>query len=450
MPTVQPTAIMNKKTIAVWCLYDFANSIYVAVIPATIWSAYYAKVIVGNAAGLGDLWWGRSVSGAMLVVAVTSPVMGALADHAGVRKRLLASYTLISVAATCLLAMVEPGMVVRGFVLSLISYIGFEGGIVFYNAYLPEIAPADHQGRVSGWGFALGYAGSFAGLLIAFPFVKRDLYGSAFFWTGIGFLVCAWPAFIWLPRDAPAQRGVRDAIIGGLRGTAETVRAVLRLRELRRFLLAYFFFEDGVTTVINMASVFAATTLGFKATELIALFATVQVSALVGALLWAKPTDQRGPKLVVMTMLVQWAVVVTLAYFVQTKAQFFVVAVIAGTGLGAVQAASRAFMASLIPSGKEAEFFGFYALCGKSASIMGPLLFGTVSNYTRGNQRVAILSVIAFYIIGALLLARVRAGGPTLSAQDAHLANGRRSRDEASRVRSTAAGDAVAGIREDE
>lgn len=410
---------MNTKTLVVWCLYDFANSIYAAVIPATIWSAYYANVVVGNADGLGDLWWGRVVSGTMLCVAATSPVMGSIADYAGLRKRLLETYSLVSVAATCLLATVEPGMVLLGFALSLIANIGFEGGLVFYNAYLPEIAPADYQGRVSGWGFALGYAGSFVGLLVAFPFVKQGMYGAVFISVGIGFLLCALPAFYGLPADAYARMGLRQAAFGGIRNTAATFRSVLRTRELRRFLLAYFFFEDGITTVINMAALFAAKTLGFKDTELIGLFAIVQVSALVGALLWAKPTDRRGPKFVVMAMLAQWTIIAGLAYFVQTKTQFFVIAVLAGTGLGAVQAASRAFMASLVPAGKEAEFFGLYALCGKSASVMGPLLFGYVSYTTGGNQRVAILSIIVFYVVGAVLLARVRAGGPRMLAQRA-------------------------------
>ncbi|MBI3950514.1 MAG: MFS transporter [Acidobacteria bacterium] len=403
---------MNKKTIAVWCLYDFANSIFYAVIPATIWSAYYANKIVGNSTGLGDLWWGRIVSSTMLFVAVTSPVMGALADYAGVRKRLLVIYTLISAAVTTSLAIVGPGMVMLGFALSVIAYIGAEGGVVFYNAYLPEIAPVDYQGRVSGWGFALGYAGSFAGLLVALPFVRKDLFGPAFLSTGIGFLLFALPALFWLPADAPARMSFKEAAVGGLRSTLETFRLVWRLREPRRFLSAYFFYEDGVNTVITMAAVFAAKTLGFEATELIGLFAIVQVSALLGALLWAKPTDRRGPKFVVMIMLIQWSIIVVLAYFVQTKVQFFVIAVLAGSGLGAVQAASRAFMASLIPAGKEAEFFGLYALCGKSASIMGPLLFGSLSRYTEGNQRLSILSIMALYIVGASLLARVRAGGP--------------------------------------
>lgn len=403
---------MNKKTIAVWCLFDFANSIFYAVIPATVWSAYYANRIVGNATGLGDLWWGRAVSLTMLVVAFTSPVMGAVADYAGVRKRLLIVYTLISASATCLLLTVEPGMVIWGFVLTLLAYIGIEGGLVFYNAYLPEIAPPSYQGRVSGWGFAVGYAGSFAGLLMAFPLVQRELYGLAFLVVGLGVLLLALPAFFGLPADAPARMGVKEAAAGGLREAIETFRAARSLPPMRRFLAAYFFYEDGVNTVINTAAIFAAKTLGFAATELIGLFATVQVSALVGAMVWAKPTDRRGPKFVVMAMLIQWSLIVTLAYFVQSKPQFFAIAVLAGSGLGAIQAASRAFMASLIPEGKEAEFFGLYALCGKSASIIGPLVFGMVSHLTAGNQRLSVLSVIVFYVVGALLLARVRAGGP--------------------------------------
>lgn len=407
---------MNRKTIAVWCLYDFANSIYVATIPI-VWAPYYANMIVGNETGLGDLWWTRVVSLTMLFVALTSPMVGAIADYAGLRKRLLIAYTLVSVCATALLATVEPGMLAFGFVLSLISYIGFEGGIVFYNAYLPEIAPRHYQGRVSGWGFAVGYAGSLAALLMMLPLVRGERYSLGFVAVAAGFLLFALPGFVGLPPDRRRTRGIREAALGGVRDTARTLREVLRIPQLRGFLLAYLFYEDGVITVINTASLFAAKTLGFEFAELLGLFAIVQISALVGAWIWAKPTDRLGPKFVVMAMLAQWSIVVTLAYFVQTKMQFLFLGALAGTGLGAVQAASRAFMASLIPRGKEGEYFGFYALCGKSAAILGPFLFGVVSRQTGGNQRIAILSVLVLYVLGASLLMRVRAGGPARVAE---------------------------------
>jgi UMF1 family MFS transporter len=412
MPESSP-AKNNPKTILGWCLYDFANSIYVAVIPATIWQVYFANHVVGNEAGQGDLWWGRAVSTTMLFVAATSPLMGGVADYAGVRKKLLILYTLVGAGGTCLLASVAPGMVLWGFLLTVLAGIGFEGSMVFYNAYLPEIASLDHQGRVSGWGFATGYAGSLLGLLMVLPLVGGEKYEAAFLATGAAYLLFALPAFFWLPPDVPARLGVTQAAGGGFRESWRTFRDILHFPALRRFLLAYFIYEDGVNTVVYFSSLFAAKTLGFSATQLILLFAVVQVSALLGALLWAKPTDRLGPKFVVLAMLVQWSLVVMAAYFVQSQIQFFVVAVLAGTGLGAIQAASRAFMATLIPAEREAEFFGFYTLCGKSASILGPLVFGAISVATGGNQRLAVLSVLLFYLVGAAVLWRVRAGGPT-------------------------------------
>jgi UMF1 family MFS transporter len=402
---------MNRKTIASWCLYDFANSFY-AVLSTVVWGPFYQRRIVGNEQGLGDLWWGYVISTTMLVVALSSPMMGAIGDYAGRRKRLLVFYTVTSVAALAMFTTVQPGAVYWGFLVSVISYVGFEGALVFYNAYLPEIAPRDYQGRVSGWGFAVGYGGSLVCLALALPFVQRGIFNGVWLVVAAAYLLFSLPAFLWLPADAAPQLGVRAAAVGGLRETWRTSREILRLRETRRFLLAYFIFEDGVNTVITFAPAFAAQTMGFSFTELLVLFGLVQASALVGAFLWAKPTDRLGPKRVVMIVLVQWSLVAIAAYFVQTKMQFFVVAVLAGTGLGAIQAASRAFMSTLIPKGREGDFFGFYTLCGKTGSWLGPLVFGQVSHAT-GNQRLAVLSVLLFFAIGGTLVGRVKAGGPT-------------------------------------
>lgn len=403
---------MNRRVIASWCLFDFANSFYV-VLPAVVWGPYYQRQIVGNERGLGDLWWGYAISTTMLTVAATSPMMGAVADYAGIRKRLLILYTLASVAAVALFTTVDPGMILWGYLVTVVSYVGFEGGLVFYNSYLPEIARRDFQGRVSGWGFAVGYSGSLLSLLLALPFVQRGAFSGVWLSVAGAFLLFSLPAFVWLPADQAPRRGILEAAMGGFQLTAQTFRELRTLPNTRRFLLAYFFYEDGVNTVINFASAFAAQTLGFTFPELLVLFGVVQISALVGAFLWAKPTDRRGPKRVVMTMLAQWSLVTVAAFLVQTKAQFFLVAVLAGSGLGAIQASSRAFMATLVPRGREGDFFGFYALCGKSAAVLGPLLFGSISAAAGGNQRLAILSVTALFVVGAALLSRVRAGGPT-------------------------------------
>ncbi len=407
---------MNRKTIISWCLYDFANSFYV-VLPAVVWQIYFQNKIVGNEHGQGDLWWGRIISTSMFLVAVSSPMMGAIADYAAARKRLLIAYTLISVCAVALFGTVQPGMIYWGFALTVVSYVMFEGALVFYNAYLPEIAPREYQGRVSGWGFGTGYAGSALGLLLALLFVRQKMYTAAWLGVAASFLIFALPAFLWLPPDAPARRGIIDAATGGIRESWNTFKEILQHKELRRFLLAYFFFEDGVNTVTYFAAGFASKTLQFSDEESIFLFLLIQISALAGAFLWAKPTDRWGPKRVLQLILVQWSLVVIAAYFVQTKMQFFFVGALAGTGLGTVQAGARTFMSTLIPKGREGDFFGFFSLCGKTAAVMGPFLFGQVSYATGGNQRLAILTVIILYIVGGTLLSRVNAGGPTAQTE---------------------------------
>ena len=411
-----------RRTIVAWVLYDFANSAFAAIVLATIYPAYYANLVVGNADGRGDFWWGLAVSTSMVLVALTSPLFGGIADHAGVRKRFLVWLSLASVAATALLATVGPGDVVGGFVLAVAGMVTFEAAFVYYNSYLPRIAPPEALGRVSAAGFAVGYAGSLVAFLAAYPFAAAKAYWGCFLVAAAQFALVSIPAFVVLPSDTRRAVPLGTALARGARETLATLREIVRDRdriEMRRFLTAYLVYEDGVNTVIAFAAVFAAKTLGFSFEEIIGLFMLVQVSALIGSAAWARPTDRLGPRLVVRVTLVQWALVTVLAYFVQAKWHFWVVAVLAGTGLGAVQAASRTFMATLIPRGREAEFFGFYSLVGKTGAVMGPLVFGGVSWLLAGNQRAAIAAIGLFFLVGFVLLSRVRAGGPTAVAGSA-------------------------------
>ncbi len=406
-----------RRIVVAWTLYDFANSAFSAIIQATIFPVWYAKVIVGNAEGRGDFWWGLVGSVSMVVVALSSPVLGGIADHAGLRKALFVGFTVASVTATALMASLQPGMVWAGFLLAVFGVVMFEAAFVFYNAYLPRIVPPERLGRVSAAGFAVGYAGSLAAFLLAYPFAAAEWYRGCFLAAAAQFLLAALPGFALLPSDTRHAVSLGAAVRHGLAETARTFREIYgepRRRPLRRFLVAYLVYEDGVNTVILFSAIFAEKTLAFGFTEIIALFMVVQLTALLGSALWARTTDVRGPKLVVAATLAQWIVVTALAFVVETKWQFWVVGVLAGTGLGAIQAASRTFMATLIPSGREAEFFGFYSMVGKTGAILGPLVFGGVSLALGGNQRVAIVTVGAFFVLGLLLLRRVDAGGPTV------------------------------------
>ena len=256
------------------------------------------------------------------------------------------------------MATVEPGMILWGFLLGVLGNVGFEGALVYYNAWLPELAPPGHHGRLSAWGFAVGYAGSIVALLIALPFLQADVVR--------GRLPRRRRALRRLraARLPPAPAGpigrvpVREALRTGVAEVVAGIRTILAHRELRRFFAAYVVYEDGVNTVVAFSAIFAAQTLGFPMDRLIVLYIVVQVSALLGALAWAGPTDRLGPRRVVMITLVQWMAVAVAVYLVQTQAQFYVLAVIAGTGLGAVQAASRALLTGLVPAGQEAQMFG--------------------------------------------------------------------------------------------
>lgn len=408
-------AATARRTIVAWTLYDFANSAFSAIIQATIFPVWYATAIVGNADGRGDLWWGLVGSVSMVTVALSSPLLGGIADHAGARKPFFVAFTLASVTATALMAALQPGMVVAGFALGVVGVVCFEAAFVYYNAYLPRIAPPERLGRISAAGFAVGYAGSIVAFAAAYPFAAAGAYWACFLAAAGQFLLFALPAFLVLPADARHAVPIGAAVRRGLGETARTLREILvhpERAQMRRFLIAYLVYEDGVNTVILFSAVFAQKTLGFTFTEIIGLFVLVQLTALIGSVAWARPTDRRGPRLVIAVTLVQWAAVTALAYFVQTKWQFWVVGVLAGTGLGAIQAASRTFMASLIPRGREAEFFGFYALVGKTGAVMGPIVFGGVSRMLAGNQRAAIVAVGSFFVVGLALLSRVRAGGP--------------------------------------
>ena len=397
-----------------WCLFDFANSSYSAVISAVVFPVYYATQIVGNQNGLGDLWWGRAVSLSMAVIAVTSPFMGGVADYGGIRKKLLLVYTALCISMVMSLSLLAKGMVLQGFVLITLANIGMEGGLVFYNSFLPEISEKDHQGRVSAWGYAVGYAGSIISLLAAIPLVKSGCFGETWLMVAGFFALFSLPAFVYLPRDRSGLTIIRAAL-QGFRHTRSTIKEIWSKKEARRFLIAYLIYEDGVNTVIVFSSLFAATTLGFRPQELIGLYLLVQVTALTGAFAMAKPIDFVGPKKVVALSLGMWCAVSVVAFFISSKGHFWLLSCIAGLGLGTVQAATRAFFTQFIPTGHESEYFGIYSMVGKTSAVAGPLVFGYMSS-TFGSQRPAILSVALFFLAGLIIIRFVKGGGPNIKA----------------------------------
>jgi UMF1 family MFS transporter len=397
---------LDKKQVGAWALFDFANSAYPAVMTTAVFPLFYKGVVVGDETGLGEIWWGRAISTSALIVALSAPLLGAIADRGGARKRFMLMYTLLCIASLVMMSTLQAGMIVTGFALFVIANVGFESAVVFYNAYLPDIAPAEQQGRVSGLGFGVGYLGSAVGLVLAIPVAQARI---ELVWPMVGafFLIFAIPAFIYLPKDGGGTMGVTAAARWGLSNFKAVIQEVWRQKELRKFLIAFFFYIDAILTIIVFAGVVAMDTFGFTQEETIVLFLIVQFSALIGAFALAKPTDRLGPKKVLNGVILMWILVGVSAYFIENPRLFYALAVLAGVGLGSAQSASRALMSSLIPEGRESEMFGFYAFCGKTSSVLGPQVFAYTVFLAGGNQRPAFLSLTVLFVIGFVLLQRV-------------------------------------------
>jgi len=394
------------KTKVSWCLFDFANSSYSAVIASTIFPVYYANVIVGNDEGLGDIWWGRAIALSMAIVALASPFLGGIADHAKIKKRMMMFFTFMCIISVGLFSILDKGMILCGFVLIVLANIGMECSFVFYNAFLPEISHKDYCGRVSAWGYGTGYLGSIISLFLALLIIRQGYIKPIWIMVSIFFGVFSIPAFIFLPKDDMDKKGIFSSALKGLKNTIKYIRIMWSNMNIRKFLIAYLIYEDGVNTVIVFSSIFAATTLKFKSDELIYMYLLVQATAMLGAFIMAKRIDIKGPKKIVQVMLCLWIFVTISSFFVNSKALFVIIASLAGLGLGTLQAATRAFFSLFIPQGEEAKYFGVYNLVGKSSAIIGPFIFGYISSLYK-TQRPAILSVCLFFITGLIMISFV-------------------------------------------
>lgn len=405
-----------------WCLFDFANSSYTTLIVTVVFSVYFRDAVVGAADNRGDRLWGIANFLAMAVTAVASPVLGALSDFSGRRKFFLIASTLQTVIATALLALVGPGDVASAMLLFVIATIGFEAGYVFYNSFLPDVSTPETIGRVSGWAWAVGYAGGLLSLALAAPLIKRPLKDatgaldpaaisgrqSSFLLVAVFYLVFAMPAFIWLTESVPQGRlaQAREYLTVGFHRTAETLRHLGRYRETGRFILASLFFTDGITTVISFSAIYATTTFGFSSGDMVILFLILNVVAFPGSLIAGYLADKFGPKRTLVGSLWLWVATILVGASAHSRAAFYVMASLAALGMGSTQAVGRSFMAQITPPSRESEFFGFYVLSGKFASMFGPLMFGLVSEAT-GSQRAAVLSLLPFFLVGLALMAKV-------------------------------------------
>lgn len=421
----QPMSTRRERL--AWYAYDFGNSAYASVVLLAVYSAYFQQQVVGGAEG--TRLWGTAILIAMVVVAVTAPVLGAVADFAGSKKKFLFFYTAMACICTAGLFLVTHGQVLLGMIVFILAEIGYRSAQVFYDALLPEIAAPEEMGRVAGLGWAIGSAGGIVVLLIVLPMIlltrntaNADLFiRLSLIVTAIFFALCALPVFFWLkeraqPQAMPPGENYLSIALARLR---KTIRTAGGFREFLKFMLAYLVFNDGVIMALDFAAIIGAVLYGLNQQDLIIFVIIVQATNIAGAYLFGQLVDHIGGKRSLSLSLVLLIAIVLGLYFNTSTTMFYVIGALAGFAMAGVQSVSRTMVGLFAPTGQSGEFYGFFALSGRTSSFIGPGIYGwlaaeaalwfqaqgqAVAVAEQSGQRVAILSIAVFLLMGLVLL----------------------------------------------
>lgn len=412
----------QKKARFSWCLYDWANSAFATVILAAVLPVYFAGIVPTGGVAVpwssqpipATAFWGYTVSVSMALVALIAPGIGNLADHRGWRRPLLAIFCTFGALSTCALWLTGPGQYWQVALLFVLGNIGFAAGNIFYNAFLPGLASGHDADRLSARGFAFGYLGGGLMLLIVFVLIKsHSTFGFAdigqatrfgFLLTGAWWLGFALPCLIWVRDDKPRKSSTIT-----LHSLKDFLRAFLHLKQypdLLRFLFAFLLYNDGIQTIIAVSAIFAREELGLSQGTILGCFLMIQFVATPGALLFARIAGRFGARKAILICLTIFCLITLYAATMQTATEFWLLGFVVALVLGGSQAISRSFFASMVPHERSAEFFGFYAISSKFASILGPFLFAFLIEMT-GSNRVAIFSLAGFFVLGIVLLLTV-------------------------------------------
>ena len=424
----------DPRTLRGWAMFDWANSAYALVITVAIFPAYYSTLSDGPVAWLGGEWLlgsllSYAISAAYLVLAVVSPLLSGIADASGRKLTFLRGFTLIGSLA-CIGMWWFKGLEQLGLgtIFFMLATVGYSGALVFYNAFLPQIATEDRMDAVSARGFSYGYVGSVLLLLASLAIILRpgligldvDARATAtrvsFVLVGVWWLGWAQYAFARLPKDValPMPRGW---LAKGYGEVLSTWRSARLQPVLIRFLTAFFFYSAGVQTVLLLASTFAEAELGFATTELIVVVLLLQVVAIAGAWLFARVSQRFGNIQALLAMLLIWTIICGLAYFVSNKPSFYGIAAAVGLVMGGVQSLSRSTYAKIIPpqTHDSTSYFSFYDILEKLSIVIGTFSFGLINQLT-GSMRLSMLVLALFFIVGAALLLSVRSKSRRLAA----------------------------------
>lgn len=396
-----------------WAMYDFANSGYTTVVITAVFNAYFVAEVAGNAPW-ATFAWTAALSVSFALIIFTAPLIGAYADAHAAKKRLLLATTAGCVVFTAGLAAVGRGDIILGFTLIVLSNYCFGTGENLIAAFLPEIADSEALGRVSGWGWSLGYVGGLIALGACLAYVAwaqaRGADAAQFvpvtmLITAAIFAAASLPTFLFLRERAKPVGRTGELVRGTMARLAETLRRARRYRDLWRFLICVVFYQAGIQTVVALAAVYAQQVMGFTTRGTLLLILVVNITAAAGAFAFGQIQDRLGHVRTLVVTLAGWLAAVVLAYLAEGAVLFWIVANLVGVCLGSTQSAGRALVGYLSPPARTAEFFGLWGLAVKLSSILGPITYGVVTWVTAGNHRFAMLVTGAFFLVGIAILA---------------------------------------------
>ena len=429
-PALPPPRSSGRRAVWSWAFFDFGNSAFTTLVVTFVYATFFTQALAENEV-VGTALWSRGITITALTVAVLSPFLGAWADRRGARKRFLLGTTVVCVLFTALLFFPTEGQVMQALLLVVIANIAFELGMVFYNAFLPDLAPQPVIGRVSGYGWALGYVGGLlcmAAALVFFvlpetaPFGLDKATGAHVRATNL--LVAGWfalfsiPLFLFVREERSASvPPLRGMLTSTMRELGETFREIRRFRQIVRLLVARLFYNDGLVTIFAFGGIYAAGTFGFSTEEILLFGIVLNVAAGLGAFVFGFVDDRIGGKATILISLGLLSLATVIAVLAAAKPMLWVAGVLIGIASGPNQAASRSLLGRFVPDDKETEFYGFFAFSGKLTAFMGPLLLGVLTE-AFGTQRAGVAIVLAFFAVGAVLLLRVdEAEGVRLSGR---------------------------------
>jgi UMF1 family MFS transporter len=417
----QPDPPATRREIFAWAMYDFANSGYTTVVLTTIFNAYFVAVIAGGAgfeSGTGTFLWTLAVAIGNALVLLSAPIVGAIADQRASKKRFLLITTVGCVLTTALLGLVGEGMIVLGIGLLVVSLVAFGSGEYLIAAFLPEIAPEGQMGRVSGYGWGVGYFGGMLTLGVCLIYTisaqERGQDATQFvpvtLWiTAAIFAAAALPTFLILKErsrsrsDLPVRRYMEE----GFSRVAETLRHARTFTDLFRFLVTLVVFQAGMGSVIVVAAIYAQEVLAFSSDELIFMIMVVNVAAAIGAFSMGHLQDRIGSARSLSLALLIWIVAILLVLLADDRSEIWLPANLIGLAMGATQSAGRALIGHFTPVARNGEFFGLWGLATHLGMIIGPITYGAISWLTGGDHRTALLSTLGFFVLGLLLLASI-------------------------------------------